>query len=642
MRLKLRDRILFPTIGIVALLALAVSVVSFTASRNMLRQTMDKQLDQAAHADLRNVELWVDSQRQTLRVWSVDSQVADALKSTPEASKSAEQLTAMFTSAESAYGCIEAIQLVNAAGTSVAASHKETIGVVNVAERDYFKEGMAGRESISEVMPSRTTKRPVVVIATPVKVDGIVRGVIFTALDLGPFCDKFISNIKILETGYAYMYDKTGVLIAHPNKDLICKRNLDEFDWGKHILKTHNGSLDYNYEDQDLQAVFITSESLGWGFALVAPQDELHAPVRHMMMIIALVGLIALAVSIVCVLFVAQSIVRPITRATDSITAGSNQTTDAAAQVSQTSQSLAEGASEQAAAAEETSASLEEMSSISKSTSDRTKELDDMMHAVASNFQQIDVEKARLSSVMSESISASEQTARIIKTIDEIAFQTNILALNAAVEAARAGEAGAGFAVVADEVRNLAQRSAQAARDTQNLISQALEKSKESHLIFKKVEELTDSNGRVAQKVVQYVDEIATSTKELSQGIDQVNQAVSQMDKVTQSNAANAEESAAAAEELNAQALALKGAIVELQALAGTQIQEEETRQPKAARRTTQVQAPLPKREKTVQDIPMGPEPSAPERTLSKRSEPRRIGKSESKRSDKDSDFENF
>jgi methyl-accepting chemotaxis protein len=138
------------------------------------------------------------------------------------------------------------------------------------------------------------------------------------------------------------------------------------------------------------------------------------------------------------------------------------------------------------------------------------------------------------------------------------------------------------------------------------------------------------------------VDEIATSTKELSQGIDQVNQAVSQMDKVTQSNAANAEESAAAAEELNAQALALKGAIVELQALAGTQIQEEETRQPKAARRTTQVQAPLPKREKTVQDIPMGPEPSAPERTLSKRSEPRRIGKSESKRSDKDSDFENF
>jgi len=192
------------------------------------------------------------------------------------------------------------------------------------------------------------------------------------------------------------------------------------------------------------------------------------------------------------------------------------------------------------------------------------------MQDVGRTFQQIDTEKERLSAALGESIAASEQTARIIKTIDEIAFQTNILALNAAVEAARAGEAGAGFAVVADEVRNLAQRSAQAAKDTQGLINQALIKSKDSHVIFGRVAELETNNGQAARKVVQFVEEIAVSSKELSQGIDQVNQAVSQMDKVTQSSAANAEESAAAAEELNAQAQALRESVTELEALAGS------------------------------------------------------------------------
>jgi methyl-accepting chemotaxis protein len=261
------------------------------------------------------------------------------------------------------------------------------------------------------------------------------------------------------------------------------------------------------------------------------------------------------------------SITRPVNRLITGLSAGADQVASASTQVSAASQSLAQGASQQAAAIEETTSSLEEMSSMTRRNADNAHQANTMMTEASRVVDQANTSMAALIGSMKEVSAASEETAKIIKTIDEIAFQTNLLALNAAVEAARAGEAGAGFAVVADEVRNLAMRAADAAKNTAGLIEGTVGKVKEgSDLVGRTAEAF----GQVAQgtgKVKDLVAEIAAASGEQAQGVDQINKAVTEMNQVTQNTAANAEESASASEQLNAQAEQMKDNVRQLRAL---------------------------------------------------------------------------
>ena len=228
------------------------------------------------------------------------------------------------------------------------------------------------------------------------------------------------------------------------------------------------------------------------------------------------------------------------------------QIASGSSQVASSSQSLAQGASEQASSLEETSSSMEEMASMTRQNADNANKADNLM---AESRQQVGngVESMKHMSEAIEKIkTSSTETAKIIKTIDEIAFQTNLLALNAAVEAARAGEAGKGFAVVAEEVRNLARRSAEAAKNTADLIEGATKNSEAGVAVTNEVAKALSAIQESADKVATLVAEIAAASKEQAQGIDQVNTAVAEMDKVVQQNAANSEESASAAEEMNA------------------------------------------------------------------------------------------
>jgi methyl-accepting chemotaxis protein len=246
---------------------------------------------------------------------------------------------------------------------------------------------------------------------------------------------------------------------------------------------------------------------------------------------------------------------------------GAEQVAAAAGQVSASSQSLAQGASEQAASLEETGSSLEELSSMTRRNADSAASAKTLSGETRAAAETGNNDMAEMRRAMDAIKSSSSDIAKIIKSIDEIAFQTNILALNAAVEAARAGEAGMGFAVVAEEVRALAQRSANSARETADKIDVAIRNGEQGVTISEKVAESLGIIVEKARKVDQLVGEITTASNEQSQGIGQINGAVSQMDKVTQNNASSAEETAAAAEELNAQATMMKESVASLRLL---------------------------------------------------------------------------
>lgn len=258
---------------------------------------------------------------------------------------------------------------------------------------------------------------------------------------------------------------------------------------------------------------------------------------------------------------------KPILVVVNGLNESAAQVSSASEQLSATSQQLAEGNSEQASSLEETSSTLEEASSMVYQNSENTKQAAALAAQARIAADKGNAEMEEMMDSINEIKKSSDEISRIIKVIDEIAFLTNILALNAAVEAARAGDAGMGFAVVAEEVRTLAQRSAQAAKDTSELIERNIEMSNMGVDVSKRVGDALLDITTQAKKVNELMDEVSAASQEQTQGITQINKALSQMETVTQNNASNAEESASTAEELSSQALNLQEIVKELATL---------------------------------------------------------------------------
>jgi methyl-accepting chemotaxis protein len=465
-------------------------------------------------------------------------------------------------------GSLDLITIANRSGVAVARGHSDKTGD-SVLSQINVKKALAGE--IFTALEEGTVVKFSLRAGYPVKQAAAVIGSITVGNDISAN-NRFVDFIKDkYKTECTIYHGDTAVsstFVKQGNERLLETKVTDPAVLAAVLKEGRTLSKVEVIRGHDYNTVYLPLRGANdqvSGMLFLGKDREIVRQTRNNLVWSMVAMLLALSiVSITAAAWVSRSIGRQVHQVTVSLAAGAEQVADAAQQIAASSQALADGASSQASSLEETSASLEQVQSMTRHNAEnaqRAKQLTHQAHQAADRGAQ-DIHE--MGAAMDAMKSASDNIAKIIKTIDEIAFQTNILALNAAVEAARAGEAGMGFAVVAEEVRNLAQRSGQAAKETGARIQDSIAKSDRGIKISAKVAKSLEEIVGGVRQVDQLVGEIASGSQEQSQGIQQVNTAVSQIDKITQSNAAGAEESASAAEELSRQSAQLKSAVQDL------------------------------------------------------------------------------
>ena len=592
-KMNIRNKFLVPTILLIIVGMGVSATISYVKSKNALSAALLDNIEQRASSTATSLESWIRDRQLDLRSWSHEEVYIKSTKSSIIGKAARVSANEKLGRLQAEYGYYEDICLAGENGMVIAANTDKIVGKINVTDREYYKSAMAGNTYVSDVSLSRNSGNPVFFVATPVKDGRQVKGVLFGVVSISNFSKNFIDNIKVGQSGYAFAVNKTGMLIAHPDRSKIMKENIGEFDFGKQMLAQKNGLFAYTHDGIKNQVAFKTVEGKEWIVAVSVPEAEILAPVKSLGQINLLVAAAVIAIATVLIFFVTSSVVKPINRVVAGLQDAAQgdgdltkridiKTTDEVgelarwfntfiekiqriiSEVAQNAQNLTTSSKDLAAIAGHlsenaghtsekamtVSAASEQMSTTISSAAGIMDETSSNLNIVASGAEEMtatiseiagNTEKGR--QIAEEAVgqtthattqiqdlgNAAVQIGKVVETITEISEQVNLLALNATIEAARAGEAGKGFAVVANEIKELAKQTAVASGEIKQQIEGIQNSTQGTVTEINSIANVVGQVNELVSTIAAAVEEQSVTTKDIAGNVARASEGVSEV-----------------------------------------------------------------------------------------------------------------